>query len=76
MSLVPTLVFTLVLADILRERYALQPHLFGALLVFALVNTALPGFVLRAAPPDFVEPEMRRSQAPAKLMVNSPTDAS
>jgi Kef-type K+ transport system membrane component KefB len=75
MSLVPTLVFTLVLADILRERYALSPHLFGALVVFALVNTALPGFVLRAAPPDFVEPEMRRSQPP-KLMVDSFTDPS
>jgi Kef-type K+ transport system membrane component KefB len=75
MSLVPTLVFTLVLADILRERYALSPHLFGALVVFALVNTALPGFVLRAAPPDFVEPEMRRSQPP-KLMVKSFTDPS
>lgn len=74
MSLVPTLVFTLVLADILRERYALPPHLFGALVVFALVNTALPGFVLRAAPPDFVEPEIQRSQPPPKLVVSSFTD--
>lgn len=60
LSLVPTLVFTLVLADILRERYALSGHLFGALVVFALVNTALPGFLLRAAPPEFAEPEAPR----------------
>jgi Kef-type K+ transport system membrane component KefB len=75
MSLVPTLVFTLVLADILRERYALAPHLFGALVVFALVNTAVPGFVLRAAPLDFVEPEMRRSHPPS-LRAGSSTDPS
>lgn len=61
LSLVPTLVFTLVLAEILRERYALPDYLFGALTVFALVNTAIPGFILRAAPPDFVAPEAPRS---------------
>jgi Kef-type K+ transport system membrane component KefB len=64
LSLVPTLVFTLVLAEILRERYQLEPTLYGALIVFALVNTALPGFLLRASPPDFVEPEAPRSIAP------------
>ncbi len=64
LSLVPTLVFTLVLADILRERYQLAPTLYGALVVFALINTALPGFLLRASPPDFVEPEAPRSIAP------------
>ncbi|MBK6847445.1 MAG: cation:proton antiporter [Proteobacteria bacterium] len=62
LSLVPTLVFTLVLADILRERYALSSHLFGALIVFALVNTALPGVLLRAAPPEFAEPDAPRSE--------------
>jgi Kef-type K+ transport system membrane component KefB len=61
LSLVPTLVFTLVLADILHERYALPDYLFGALTVFALVNTAIPGIVLRAAPPDFVAPDAPRS---------------
>jgi Kef-type K+ transport system membrane component KefB len=60
-SLVPTLVFTLVLADILRERYDLPDYLFGALTVFALVNTAIPGFVLRVPPPDFVAPDAPRS---------------
>lgn len=52
----PTLVFTIVLADILQERYALPDELYGALLVFTLVNTAVPGFILRATPPDFVAP--------------------
>jgi len=64
LSLVPTLVFTLVLADILRERYGLSDHLFGALVVFALVNTVLPGFLLRTPPPEFAEPEAPRSELP------------
>ena len=57
LSLVPTLVFTIVIADILRERYALPGHLYGALLVFTLTNTALPGLLLRAPPPEFDAPE-------------------
>lgn len=65
LSLVPTLVFTLVLADILRERYALSAELFGALVVFALVNTMLPGLLLRAAPPEFAEPEAPRDEPSA-----------
>jgi Kef-type K+ transport system membrane component KefB len=60
-SLVPTLVFTLVLADILKERYAAPDYLFGALTVQALLSTAIPGFVLRVPPPDFVTPEAPRS---------------
>lgn len=73
LSLVPTLVFTLVLADILREQFALSPHLFGALVVFALVNTALPGFILRTAPPEFAEPEAPRG-APAPAAVEARED--
>ena len=64
LSLVPTLVFTLVLADILKEQHAISPHLFGALVVFALVNTVLPGLLLRAAPPEFAEPEAPRDSSP------------
>lgn len=60
LSLVPTLVFTLVLADIARARFGLPSDLFGALVIFALVNTTLPGLLLRAPPPDFVAPEAPR----------------
>lgn len=48
LSLVPTLVFTLVLADMLVERFDVDRSLHGALVVFALVNTMLPGFLMRA----------------------------
>lgn len=57
LSLVPTLVFTLVLADILHDHFGLPDRLFGALLVFTLVNTALPGLFLRLPPPEFAAPE-------------------
>ncbi|MFC3551614.1 cation:proton antiporter [Lysobacter cavernae] len=48
-SLMPTLIFTLVLATILRERFALSDALFGGLLLYAALNTLLPSLVLRTA---------------------------
>ncbi|MBL0143538.1 MAG: cation:proton antiporter [Betaproteobacteria bacterium] len=51
-ALMPTLIFTLVLAAILRERYGIDDALFGGLLVYAAVSTALPSLLL-AGPVDF-----------------------
>ncbi len=55
-SILPTLVFTLVLADILRERFAVPPAVFGGLIVYAVVNTMIPSLVLRMPVPEFDEP--------------------
>lgn len=55
-SLLPTLVFTLVLAQILKERFAVSPAVFGGLIVYAVVNTMIPAFVLKLPPPDFEQP--------------------
>jgi len=55
-SILPTLVFTLVLADILRERFAVPRAVFGGLIVYAAVNTMIPGFLLKVPPPEFEEP--------------------
>ncbi len=55
-ALVPTLVFTIVLAEILRDRFEMAPELFGALILFTLVSTLLPSFVLRTQPPAFEIP--------------------
>jgi Kef-type K+ transport system membrane component KefB len=55
--LLPTLVFTLVIAEILRERFAAPPEIFGGLIVYALVNTAIPSLFFRAPPPEFETPE-------------------
>ncbi|MGI5861264.1 MAG: cation:proton antiporter [Myxococcales bacterium] len=53
LSLSPTLIFTLVLAGILRERYQVPSFLFGGLVVYAVGSTMLPSILLRTAPPDF-----------------------
>jgi Kef-type K+ transport system membrane component KefB len=45
-ALAPTLIFTLVLAGILRERFAVPDALYGALLVYAALTTLLPSLAL------------------------------
>lgn len=59
-AVLPTLVFTIVIAEILQERFALSGELFGALIMFCLVNTLIPGFALRIPPPEFDTPEAPR----------------
>jgi hypothetical protein len=56
--MLPTLVFTLVLAGILRDQFGLAPELYGALVIYTMLNTILPGIVLRAPPPVFDAPEL------------------
>lgn len=60
MAVIPTLVFTIVIAEILEERFHLEPHLFGALIVFTLVTTLLPGFALHTPPAEYETPEVPR----------------
>ncbi|MGE0614841.1 MAG: cation:proton antiporter [Bacteriovoracia bacterium] len=47
LALMPTLVFGLVIAGILRDVYGLPSIYFGALIVYTVVVTVLPGFILR-----------------------------
>lgn len=58
LSIVPTLVFTLVIGSILRDQFALPIELYGTLVVFTLVNTLIPGLVLRTPPPQFEAPTL------------------
>lgn len=44
-TLAPTLIFTLVLASLLRENYGIPDSWYGALLVYACASTALPSVV-------------------------------
>jgi Kef-type K+ transport system membrane component KefB len=46
-SLSPTLIFTLVLATILHNRFGISDVQFGALLVYAGLNTILPVLLLK-----------------------------
>lgn len=48
-ALMPTLIFTMVLATILHERYGIPDALYGGLLLYAFLNTLLPSLVLRTA---------------------------
>lgn len=45
-ALLPTLVFTLVMADILRSRPGVPPELIGALVLYTTLITLLPGILL------------------------------
>ena len=47
--MMPTLVFTLVIASILRDRFGLAPEIFGGLIVYTLINTMLPSIYFRVA---------------------------
>lgn len=51
--MLPTLVFTLVTVEILRERFAVPPYVLGGLVIFTIVNTLVPALVLRRPAPDF-----------------------
>jgi Kef-type K+ transport system membrane component KefB len=42
LNLLPTLVFTLVLAGILHESFHIPPALYGALIIYAMISTVLP----------------------------------
>ena len=44
-ALSPTLIFTLVLATVLRERFQISDALYGALLVYAGLSTMLPSLI-------------------------------
>ncbi|HET8817984.1 MAG TPA: cation:proton antiporter [Xanthomonadaceae bacterium] len=46
-ALAPTLVFTLVLAGILHARFGLPDALFGALILYTVLNTMLPSLILK-----------------------------
>jgi Kef-type K+ transport system membrane component KefB len=65
LALSPTLVFTLVLAQILREQFDVPRELYGGLVLYALVTTLIPGFVFRMPSPDFTTPHIRDDQLPA-----------
>jgi Kef-type K+ transport system membrane component KefB len=58
--MLPTLVFTLVIVQILRERFAAPPAVLGGLVLYALATTILPSILVRMPPPDFDSPGLPR----------------
>ena len=62
-AMLPTLVFTLVLAQILRSEpaFELPGYVFGALIVYAMISTLTPTFLLNPSPAE--EPAEPRDEA-------------
>jgi Kef-type K+ transport system membrane component KefB len=58
LPMMPTLVFTLVIAGILRDRFGLAPEIFGALIVYTILDTVLPGVILRTPAATYDAPEL------------------
>ena len=69
-ALSPTLIFTLVLAAILRDRFGIDDALFGGLLLYAALNTLLPSLVFRTPfdvdPMQNALPPIEQGSAPAE----------
>lgn len=51
-ALLPTLVFTLVIAEILRDHFEAPPWLFGGLVIYAVVSSLMPGILLGVRVPE------------------------
>jgi hypothetical protein len=62
----PTLVFSLVIAEILKIKFAVPLYIYGSIWIYALVNTMLPGFILRIPPVDFESPHFPHNDAAKK----------
>lgn len=50
-AMLPTTVFTLVLADIIATRFGAPPALVGGLVIYACATSLVPGLALRTPPP-------------------------
>jgi Kef-type K+ transport system membrane component KefB len=72
--MLPTLVFTLVIAGILRDQYDIPAWLFGGLIVYAFVTTIMPAVFTRTPPPDFTLPTILPSVMPDMSAENGKED--
>ena len=62
--MLPTLVFTLVIAGILRDQFETPDWLFGGLIIYAFVTTVLPAVFTRSPPPDITLPTILPAALP------------
>jgi Kef-type K+ transport system membrane component KefB len=66
--MLPTLVFTLVIAGILREQFEIPAAIFGGLVVYTIATSLIPGFALRTQLPE-LEDELMLGPAPTEVPV-------
>lgn len=62
--LLPTLVFTLVIAGILQARFGVSPAVFGGLVIYAVLNSLVPALVLRVRIPEIEDELMQEPKRP------------
>jgi Kef-type K+ transport system membrane component KefB len=65
-AMLPTLVFGLVLAEILRDRFSAPPEIFGGVILCTIATTLLPSFYFRRPLPDYLEPHAPEPHAGAE----------
>lgn len=63
-AMVPTLVFTLVIATILHDRFGISAEIGGALVLYTILNTTIPAFMLHSPPADFGDVEALPIEGP------------
>lgn len=63
-AMLPTLVFGLVIAEILRDRFAVPPAVFGGVVLSTIVTTLIPAVWFGRASPDVLEPHAPAAPAP------------
>jgi Kef-type K+ transport system membrane component KefB len=57
--MLPTLVFTLVIAEILKDRFQVPQYIFGGLIVYTIGNTLIPGLFFRQSQADYDVPHLK-----------------
>jgi Kef-type K+ transport system membrane component KefB len=74
-AMLPTLVFSLVLAEIIQdsEKFKAPSYVFGGIVIYALLNTLLPGLILKAPPPEF---DSLKIKPPPPIPNTGPAEAS
>lgn len=55
-AMLPTLVFGLVIAEILRDEFAAPPAIFGGVILYTIATTLVPAFFFKQPLPEFQEP--------------------
>lgn len=65
-ALLPTLVFTLVMADILRTRPSVPPAVIGGLVLYTTLITLLPGIVLHTPVVEYDAPHLDPLASPPR----------
>lgn len=61
MSLLPTLIFGLVIATILKEKFGIADEIISGLIIYTVVSSLIPSFMFKKAPPIFTDTSMGKA---------------